>query len=238
MTRKFKALGFAFVAVAAVSVAAAASVQAFEMHVTHQGSAVITAEQSEQFVVTTSAGSVKCSTFTLEGEVSGAGSQITSQHSTLTPTYSGCQAFGLAATVQLNGCKYTITNKLVQHTTARTAYIDIAGCTAGLPIQVNAGFGSCILTAPQQQNISHIVFENNSSPIEDVNANVTLTGFIYQYHGPLCPGAATEQRADGTITGRATVRTFKGTQLEQLPQHGHQFQRLKHSSVQVGVIAT
>jgi hypothetical protein len=240
MTRKFKALGFVFVAVAAIS-AASGSAQASELHVTHQGSAVITAEQLAspgQHVLTTNSGTAVCSSATFEGSVASAGTQITAQEIQMTATYSvGCQAFGLAATVQMNGCKYTITNKVGQSTTAKTATVDITGCSS--PAKLNSGFSSCIVTVGNQASLGgHLVLQNNNSPSEDVTAKITVTGIQYQNHGPLCVGAATEQRSDGTYNGEATVRAFRGTQTEEITQHEIQFKRLKHDSFQVGLVAT
>jgi hypothetical protein len=241
MTRKIKALGLSLVAVAVMSMAAAASVHAFEMHVTSSSTSVITGQQTQQFVLTTSAGTVVCTTANFEGRVVGqGGQQITNQHSTLTPTLSGCTAFGLAATVKPNGCKFTITNKNAGgSTTAKTGYVDIAGCTAGKTLEVNAGFGGCIFTAGEQANVSHVVFSNETKEgiPHDVLASVTLTGIAYEFHGGLCGHPTTVVTNNGSTNGQATIRTYVEAATSQVTEHGHQFNKSQEGQ-QVGILAT
>jgi hypothetical protein len=238
MTLKIKALSIAVTVIAAMSMAVSASAQAFEMHTTHQGNAVLTGEQTEQLVLTSSGGQIRCTTAVFEGAIQGEGSQITGQEITLTTTISGCQAFGLAAQPRMNGCKMTITHSNAGHTTAGTAYTDVTGCTAGKQIEVNAGFGGCIFTAGEQTGFSHVVFQNNPGSPEDVNAEMTISGVSYELHGGLCGHPTTVVTNNASLAGKMTFSAYKGQQFEQLTQHNHQFTRLKHNNEKVGFQAT
>jgi hypothetical protein len=242
MTRNIKALSLAFGVVAALGIMAVSAAQASELHATWQGLAAVTGQQTEQHQITTSAGTVSCTTATFEGGVEGQGSQITAQEFTLTPTYGGCTAFGLAAQVKMNGCKYTLTNQSGtegNHTTPRTAWVDITSCTAGKSMEVNAGFGGCIATFPQQHHLSHAVFTNTSHPVpHDVNVEVTILGMTYELHGGLCGHPTTALTHNGTYAGKTTLRAYVGVGFEQVTQHGVQFTRVKHNGLQVGLIAT
>jgi hypothetical protein len=238
MARKIKALGLALVVVAAMSMATAPSVHAFEVHVKHQANVTLTAAQTQTFVLATSAGNATCTTVTFESTIEGQGTQITTQHTTLTPTMSGCQIFGLAGSVKMNGCKLTATSSKEGHTTAKTAWVDITGCTAGKQIEVNGGFGACIATLGAQHNVGHVVFENNPGEVEDVNLKATLTGVAYELHGGLCGHPTTVVTNNGVTQGDATLRAYKGTGKQQLTQHSHQFQQSTHTNEQVGVLVT
>jgi hypothetical protein len=241
MTRKIKVLGLAIVAVAAMSMAAA-STQAFEMHTVNAGHVTLTGEQTTQFVAQTAAGTVVCTTANFEGTTPYvSGTQITGQESTLTPTLAGCQAFGLAAQIKMNGCKFTITNKSAAGvTTSKTGYVDIVGCTVGKQIEIIGGGGACTETIPQQNNLSHVVFENKGSGSQaDVEINLTLSGITYEIHGGFCPGSPTQTvlTHDGKTEGKATFKSHKYAGSEQVTLHSHQYNKLL-AGEQVGMLAT
>jgi hypothetical protein len=238
MTRKTKALSIAFSVIATMSIVGVASAQALQLHTTHQGNVTLTGQQTQQIVFTASAGNVVCNTVTFEGTVEGQGPQITGQETTLTPTLSGCQAFGLAATPKLNGCKLRITGKdTVGHTTSQTAWVDLMGCTAGKVLEANAGFGGCIITMGEQNHLSHVVFTNNAGT-EDLDVSLTITGIKYELHGGLCGHPTTVVTNNGTLSGGLTMRAYKDTGTELVTQHGHQFLQSKHNNQQVGILAT
>jgi hypothetical protein len=241
MTRKIRALGLAVVAMAAMSVAAT-SAQAFEMHTVHQGNVTLTGEQTTQFVAQTAAGTVKCTAANFEGTTPYvSGTQITGQESTLTLTLAGCQMFGLAGAIKMNGCKFTITNKSAGgSTTSKTGYVDVAGCTAGKQIEIIGGGGACTETVPEQQHLSHVVFENLGSGSQaDVEINLTLSGIKYEIHGALCPGSPTPTvlTSDGKTEGKATFKSHKYAGSEQVTLHSHQYSKLL-AGEQVGMLAT
>jgi hypothetical protein len=124
---------------------------------------------------------------------------LTTTELTTTPTYAGCQAFGQAATIDTNGCKFTVTNKSgAGVTTALQSYIDITGCTTGKVIEITPQL-NCLLTIPEQHNLGHVGFTNEgTAPNEDVKLTATVTGIKYQSHNE-CPSMADkETRTDGT----------------------------------------
>jgi hypothetical protein len=243
MIHKSKVLGLAFVAVAAMSVAAVPAAQASELHATFAGNVSILGSntaQHSQHVFTTAAGSIKCTQSLFEGTAPYVGGpQVTAQELTLTGRYTGCTGFGLAATLDMSGCKYTVTNKhsVTGHTTALTAYVDITGCTTGKTIEVTMA-GPCLVTFPEQHNLGHIVFSNNpaASP-HDVTANFTVTGITYEAHGT-CPVPPTVLMHDGQYAGQATFQAHQDKGVEQLTSNGHQYERLKPTGALVGLLAT
>ncbi len=223
MIRMAKAISLIFAVFIASAVTASSSAQAAdgELHAGASGSAVITAQQTQQHVFQTQAGQVSCTTADFEGTVSGEAPQVTTDDVTLTATYSSCEAFGFTATVKMNGCKYTITGGQPE---ALTALIDVVGCTAGKQIEVNAGGGLCVATVPEQSGLSHVTFENKAGPPEDVEAQLTISGIGYELHGPFCPGGgATGLRNNGTYTGKATARAYEDLGTQQTTEHDHQF---------------
>jgi hypothetical protein len=251
MTHKTRSLCLAFVAVAAMSMAAAAA-QASELHVTTQAqTAAITGEQTPGtnfvFQINPPGGpKTICDQLLFEGDVTrpGAGTQITAQELTLTPTFTGCKSFGVTATVRLNGCKYTITNKLNNVTTALKATVDITGCTTipnqqnHLPIEVQTG--GCQITVPQQHNLSDIGFQNQGIPgqnTEDVHVNFTISGLTYQLHGMLCGHPVTVTTHNGTLHGVATLKAFQHLGTEVKTHEGHEYQKIIIGA-QLGLVAT
>jgi hypothetical protein len=244
MIRNIKVLGLAFVAVAAMSAVAAGSAQASQLHATRAGDVVVTGTQSTQHVFVTSAGEVKCTNGQLEGTVPfTSGTQVTEDHITVTPTYSGCTGFGLAATVQMNGCKYTITGTHTPvggqpQTNALTAWVDVTGCTEGKKITVNAGFGGCVATVGEQHTLSHVTFTNVPGQLHHVTDKATVTGIAYELHGGLCGHPTTVITNNGSYTGGTTLKAFEKTGEHEVTEHGHKFKKQTHNGVQVGLLAT
>jgi hypothetical protein len=240
MTRKIKALGLAFVAIAAMSMAASGGAQAAELHATQGVTAAIFGQQLTQHLFTIDAGIVKCNQATFEGLATGGGqTQTTAQELQVTGTYAQCNISGLAATVDMNGCKYTITGA---GQAANTVQVDITGCTAGKVITVTSA--TCTVTVPEQHSLTgHIVFTNIPEPTavpHDVQANITISGITYQTHGT-CPNTVSDHTATtttGTYSGQATfqAREHKGSQGVTL--HGHEFNKLNQTGALKGLIAT
>ncbi len=240
MTRNIKALGLAIVAVAAMSMAVAASAQATQVHITSPKAAVITGQQIEQHTFATQAGQVKCASASFEGTVEATGQQqITTEDLTITPTYTNCEAFGLAAQVVMNGCEYTVTGKSTAGQTLQTtAFVDVICTTSPKPIEVIAAGGLCVATVAPQNNISHIVFTNTQQGTDPhhTHANITAQGIVYQLDGAFCPGGA-GTKTDGKYHGQATFRAFEKTGQNLVQEHGHQFQKQLHNGVQFGMLA-
>lgn len=243
MIGKIKALGLAFIAITAMSAVAASAAQAVsgEIHVETPNTAVITGVNTppEQHILSfknTANETVnsKCTNATLEGTVQGGSPQITLTEATLTPTYSGCKLFGQQADVLTNGCKYTLTASQ----TDTTATVDVVGCTTGKHIEIVSTVIDCVVTVKEQNNLSHVVFQNEGTTPNTIIAQATVTGIHYESHGTECPDPGTHTGTNAGFEGKTTFRAFvdngNGTQET---AHGHQFTTLAEGA-QVGLFAT
>lgn len=238
MIRKIKKLALAFVVVGAMSLAGFAVASASEYHINTSEKAVLTGEQTTQLTstLTTGGNTIKCTQALFEGTVQGGSPQITVQEFTLTPIVTGCQAFGLAATLNFNGCKFTITNKSAAGTTtAGKAYSDLVGCTVGK--QLEAIVPGCTITSPEQNNIGHVVGVNTAGPPSHIEVNLTLQGITYEFHGAACAGPATTLQHNGDLTGKITLKAYKDEGSIQATHNGHQYQKLV-DGLQVGLTGT
>jgi hypothetical protein len=238
MTRKIKTLGLALVAFAAMSVVAAGGAQAAELHANAPTTAAIFGQQTTQHQFTIDAGIVKCNQALFEGLATGGGqTQTTAQELQITGTYTGCNISGLASTVDMNGCKFTITGA---GQAAETVQVDITGCTAGKTIEVTSN--PCVVTVPEQHNLSHIVFQDTPAAVPKpvVHASITISGITYQTHG-LCPNTASDHTATtttGTYNGSATFLARKHVGGQAASHNGHSYQKLLQTGEQVALEAT
>jgi hypothetical protein len=234
MYSKLKALCLALLAIGAMSMIAASGAQAnSEFHVTEwQSNVVVTGEQHAtqlNFKMTNSGLESVCEVATVEGTPTvqvNENNQVTFDELTLTPHVTGCQSqgpFGAEATVDMNGCKYTVTSTA----TALTATLDIVGCTTGKKIQVTGGEG-CTIDVGEQSSIGgHIIGTNITEEVEGVKthamtAHLTLQGITYQPTGAFCILGQT-QRSDGDYTGTEILRAYQDEgEGEQHTINGHQ----------------
>jgi hypothetical protein len=185
----------AFVAALALTAVMASAAQATTTFTAGSSSGKIQVTQTTEQVFTTNAGTVRCTGSTQTGTFTAA--SFTSL--TVTPSYSGCKAFGfLSATVDVAGCSYTFTG----NASGSTASLHI-NCTAGNEIRVTTT--GCVVHVPSQGNRSDVRFTNGGGTPDDVNAEATLSGITYTAtSGCLNAGFA----ANGTLTGGATVNAF------------------------------
>lgn len=233
MIPKIRGLGFTFVVIMAMSMAASALAQASEFHAASGPNVSIFGEQTEQLTLSTDSGTTKCTQVLFEGTApSSTSGTTTAQELTLTPTITGCTAFGLTSTVDMNGCEYTITGA---GTPALTADFDIVcNKTAGKLIETTTL--TCTVTTPAQTLSGHITFSNG--PGNHVNANFTVNGMTYEGHG-FCPGlTATTLTHNGTYTGQATFRARVDAGAAQATHNGHTYQKLLQTGAQVVLTAT
>jgi hypothetical protein len=240
MIGKIKALGLAFVAVTAMTAVAASAAQASSLDL---GStpAVLTghsdpaAQGFQQHIlqIPGKEGSAPfnsiCDTASLEGSVAGP-SPVT--EGTVTATYSACKLAGTAATVQMNGCKYTLTGAAQP---ATTFLVDVVGCTTGKQIQIKTAL--CTVDIPVQNGLSHLVATNNQTN-KHITAAATVTGITAVQTGAACPGGNGFHTNAASFTGNTTVTGFVDKGTEQVTEHGHQFAKVKHLSEEVTLVAT
>jgi hypothetical protein len=235
MTCKIKRLSLAFVVIGAMSLAAASAALAAEFHAEGGPNVSVTGEQTEAFKLqlTGSGATVNCTQVLFEGTIQGGTSQqTTAQELTLTPTHTGCKAFGLSATVEMNGCKFTVT---AAGQAANTTVFDIAGCTVGKSIQAKTL--ACTITVPEQTGLSHAVGATNAGPPKDIEVNNTLQGITYQLSGAGCSGTTGVTTHDADLIGKATFRAFQDLGSEVATHNGHQYNKLK-CGAQLGLFAT
>jgi len=214
MIRNYKALGLAFVAMLALSAFMAQTASAVPLTV--EGKKVdLTGEQIEGKHKFTSSATVECTTATFSSvhstETSGQINELT-----VTPTYTGCTAFGFAtAHVKTNGCTYTFTTPTdigVETVTWDASQVHIL-CPESKKIEITpTSFGVSVCTqsvaaqTPTDAANSHVVGTNvaNSIPM-DVALNVTLAGISYTGTGGACGTAGN----NATYSGKATIRCYK-----------------------------
>lgn len=222
MSRNLKILGLALVAVLATSaIAAAAGAQAVtpEFHLT-AGSGTGTAKgSSNDNVFTVEGGNVKC---TEKASVPGAQFEVTGQPLTSTtavvvPIYKNCKAFGVEATVAMEGCTYLF--HLVEGSSPPTAKVDVV-CPTGKSITVSAPSLPCTITIGAQTGLEHVTFTNSGgTEPTDITANIAIgespkKAITYTKTGAGCPGGA-GTGTNGKYTGTVTLRGFNsaGTQV-------------------------
>jgi hypothetical protein len=156
-----------------------------------------------QHQVATKAGTLKCNT------VSFAGPTIneTVASLTLAPTYENCTVAGLAATVKVNGCDFTLA--LVEGTTEITSDLLVhLGCPEGDVLEIGVVGLACKITyAPQ--TLEGIESHDEAT---DVKATFDIEGIEYTiYEGSKCPNKpASGTYADGTYVGLSTLQGSNG----------------------------
>jgi hypothetical protein len=241
MIRNIKALGLAFLALAAVGALSASAAQAdvlgWPVHITtEKDKAVITAQTTAgtNHTLTIGATSIPCKNATLEGTVSQGthNTQLTATRIEATATYSECTGFGgIAVTVQMHGCKYTITATQ----TKLTALFGITGCTKEKQITIKSS-ACTVFIGNQEADLSHITLTNDAkseTTEHHIQDHVTVSGIKYTTNKQfLCPQAATLE-----YKGTTTIKAYEDAGTEEVLLHEHKY--IKHlCGKEVGILAT
>jgi hypothetical protein len=156
---------------------------------------ILKATQTTEQVITTDAGTIRCSTANQEGNFSStAFSELE-----MSAAYSGCKAFGfLSATVSMGGCKYRYVGSL----SGRKATWSIVCSTGDITVTT---FG-CVIHFKAQAGLEHVVFSNGAGI---VHASFLIAGLRYsQTEG--CPNGSGE-KTNGTLNGGADFAPSSGT---------------------------
>ncbi len=204
MIRNLKVFGLAITAVLAMSALWAISAQAAnpELHCTVSVTNTCTLTGTD----------IKGQTFTFDGFnyrcnspfAATLNTKTASVVSSVATSYTNCRAFGVAATVNMEGCTYTF--NLVAASRPATANFSIV-CPAGKTIVWNFPTLPCTITVPAQDNLPHIVLENSGgAEPTDVVAKFTISGITYTETGLWCPSPGTKN--NGTINGESTLEGF------------------------------
>jgi hypothetical protein len=215
----------AMVAVGALS-AGSASAAAGEIDLAcHTGadSCFLFGEQTTTNVFTVTGGNVKCTSakFTGEGTGGTTATTVVSKEAdwtfhtvTVHPEYSGCTAFGQAATITTTGCNYNLT---ASSKTAGNASIE---CETGKLITIKANTAGCTVTVGAQTPANNKVDYENSGTGSEKDVLVTATvgtstaGITYTSSGGICGASGT----NGTYTGTVTEKCWKNAKhTEQAP---------------------
>jgi hypothetical protein len=178
-------LGLVLAAIFAIGATASASAQPL-FHSTTMGKLTAKALQTQKFH--TAAGNVECSGLHLTGGEVGA---LLSLYQEVTVVYSGCKAFGLAATVHPVLYLFDASNLA---TVLSTVLILAAECTVTVPSAKNA-------------NLSTVVYKNSGKEVvlEPSVKNITSVGV-----GKACTYA---EESVGTYTGNSSVGVENGGTL-------------------------
>ena len=170
-------------------------------------------DQAGTNVFTVPAGTVKCTSVTFSGSATGTTAETVpsktidyAKHEiTVTPSFSGCTAFGQAAEVTTNGCTFTFTatsttgGKLTAITctfSAITIMLKISGCTVTVPSQT-----------PGTPTVDFT--ESGTGASRDILARATIGGIKATSSGGAC--GAKGETSTGTYTGTVTFKGFNGT---------------------------
>ena len=238
MIRNIKALGLAFLAMAAIGALAASVAQAQEVwpvHITTEEDKAVITGHAENEVLTVGAQTVQCKTATLEGTVKQAthASQLTATEIHATPTYQECTGFGgIAVTVQMNGCTYTI----VSTTTKLTAEGGVTGCTPEKQIVIKSQI--CTITIGNQTgDLSHITLTNDAEKGTEkhhLQDHVTVQGIQFTRDGFFCPNAESAE-----YKGTTTIKAYKDVKDVEVEKHGHKYlEHVDNKEVEFGILAT
>jgi hypothetical protein len=196
MMRNLKALGLALVAVFAMSAVAASAAQAEHKFTSESTTTYLLGEQKTKNVFTTSGGTVECTGAKFEG---GPFSGTELKSVTIHPTYTGCTAFGLNATVETTGCNYII--EAAGKEEMGTAKVE---CEEGKLIRIKP-LGCEVTVGPQTPTTPTVSFTNESTgKTADVLVTAEVGGITYTSSGFPCGPSGT----NGTYTGSVTTKGY------------------------------
>jgi opacity protein-like surface antigen len=233
MTRNLKALGLAFAAVFAISAMAASAAQATEAHFTANsptGNVYYTAKQhpgNPHLVLETEFGSLDCSM--VEGTSTTSANTSTTIQSTVNyfgTTGAGtneeaCEAFGLEATVDMNGCEYIFHAGTYEASEKSTGTVDLSCPGTEGPTIAILGGAACTLTIHAQSGLGpvHYTTTHTSGHPEEITIQSTIaSGVEYTAEGPFCEGSGVTE--DGGLESRLTLKAYednngiKGNQVD------------------------
>jgi len=199
MIRHVKVLGLALVAVFALGATLASGASAFSFHFNSKspdGHTIVKGTQIGIHKITTTAGEITCE----EASVTGTMTETTATDITLTPTYSKCHInfFGskVSATINMNGCQYTLTSHQTVGGATLAANKHLVNCTKAMEV-VAAG---CTIKINTGQTIGGLTIANGAG---DIVVTTNSTGIAYSHSGFTC---GTGSGTTGTYKGETTLK--------------------------------
>ncbi len=209
MSRNLKVLGLSLVAVLAMSamVAAGASAEAPFKFKSEGSPTTLTGKQhAANDVFTTHTGTVSCDNATYAGTQTGTETSEVS----VTPSYSGCKAFGLLSVpIDVNGCSYRF-NANTKVGVNYEGSVDVV-CPAGKQIEVTAP--GCTVTVKPQTGLSKVTYTNvGAGATREVTVDVNINNLQYEEHRPLFGICSTNTvpTTGGTYVGAGLVTGSSG----------------------------
>jgi hypothetical protein len=176
MTRKFKVLGLALVAVLSVAAVTASAASAESTKFTAaKYPTTLTGSATTKHVFEIGEFKVICSVVKTTGALSGA-----SETTTLTPVYEECEALGLKAEVKPNGCDYKFHAPLVG---SEEGSVDVV-CPEGKQMEIIGA--TCTITITAQQELKHVQYINTFNDI-DIHETLTSMHATIVRDSILCP---------------------------------------------------
>jgi len=201
MSRKFKTLGLAFMAVFAMSAIVASAAQAkYDTLVTGSSPAILTGSAIENQIFTAAGVEVSCTGVAL-GEEAGANTITTkTTEATVHPVYSGCSIPGLgSATVNTTACHYLFTGET---NASNLAQVHIICSGSGIKIEGPLG---CTITVPSQ-TVTGVNYSNGSG---DVVLNPNVTNISYTATSICAFVGIPSSGTNATYKGKVTVKADK-----------------------------
>lgn len=228
MIRNLKALGMALCAVfmfgALSASAASAEISDVLTSGSLSGTTHLTGTQiggkgaSNQFGVKSSAASVTCNTAKYSGTFTGSSATAVE----VTPEYKECEGLGLSATVDDEGCKFSLTGTTDKYfntsnvEVGRDATVHLV-CNHTGQIRVTAAFG-CILTFKDtsgantvNQNLLGVRYDNEleANGKWDIKVTVTVDKIHYTSNGPCQSLGFAATGNDGFLTTNVTATAYE-----------------------------
>ena len=214
MSRKFKALGLAMLAVFAMSAVAAQGASAASSLTAESYPVTLTGTQTNihKFQLTALGLSTECeiSKFTGTSASAAAGTAVT-----VHPAYEKCKAFGLSATIDTEGCDFIVHPGATLAADKYTGTIDVE-CSGANVIKITAGIigNRCEVQVGSQTGLSSGEAVNNTaaSP-KDIDLTAAVTGITYKITKDegTCPlSKVGETFSDGDYNGSVTIKGSSG----------------------------
>lgn len=206
MIRNIKALALAFAAVCAMSAVAAVGAQAAQFTASGEYPAAGTGVQTVKHVFTVQGQKVECTGAHFAGTLAGASNDLT-----ITPTYTGCTAFGIAnASVDTSTCKYTMT---VDGGTEPnyTGSVHVTCSSGSITVSAPASNPLCVVHIPAQTPTTNkIAYTDTANGTVHVKSEVGgIHSTVTDLGGFFCPLSNAETDTTGTYTGSVA---FKATE--------------------------
>lgn len=168
--------------------------------------ASISGKNSLSHVFTPEGGvSASCKGASFSGELAAMAETVT-----VAPSYSECTAFGLAATVSVNGCAYVLHPGEESGKDEFKATMDIS-CPAGKTMTITAG--TCEVQVATQKGLGTVTLADKigeESTSVGMEAKLTEVHYVVTKDGFLCPLSGTGEKTKGSYSGDATLSGLQG----------------------------